>query len=361
MQLSICVRSTLICTLAAATLTTATLTTGPATCAAADSLQITSSGWQTPTAEVVESALLDWLIRTSASERQAADRELSARDALNALYTNSDRLDNIIEVLSIASPDIAELTEVCERSPKDAESLEWLDSADIPYWIRANVRLYVGRALVRHTYYEQALSVFQGIGVDEVSDPATLLFYRSIAEHQLVRVEEANRSLTTLLDGDHALPERYVQLARLMQADVANVKKDSLDHIARRMSDVHRRLDLGQSGERAQKVERGILASLDKIIKQLEDQAKQQQQQQQQPGGQPASQPMEESRIAELKGDGKVDIKDIGDHAGWGDLPPRQRERVLQQIGRDFPGHYRDLMEEYLKRLATDERDQQEP
>ncbi len=358
MQFSPSVRLRLARVLAAAVI--ATFLATPASSISVDN---PPSDWQAPTAEVVEAALVDWLVQSAATDDEAESRHLAAQPSLDALYTDADRLDQVIGALAVASTAIGELAERCQQTPQEVGALEWLDSADIPYWMRANVRLYVGRALVRHRYFEQALGLLDGIAVGEVFDPASLLFYRAIAEHQLVLIEEADQSLEALLGSEHPLPERYGQIARLMQADIANVKKDSLDHIARRMLDVHRRLDLGEANERAQEVERGILASLDKIIKQLEDQQRQQQQrqQQQQSGGQPSGQPMEESRIAEMKGDGKVDIKDIGDQAGWGDLPPRERERLLQQIGRDFPGHYRDLVEEYLKRLATDEREPQEP
>jgi len=39
----------------------------------------------------------------------------------------------------------------------------------------------------------------------------------------------------------------------------------------------------------------------------------------------------------EGKGPGEVTKKDVGSKSGWGDLPPKEREEALQQIGRDFP------------------------
>jgi len=32
-----------------------------------------------------------------------------------------------------------------------------------------------------------------------------------------------------------------------------------------------------------------------------------------------------------------VEKRGIGAESGWGDLPPKEREEVLQQIGREFP------------------------
>ncbi len=302
--------------------------------------------WQTPTVESIEGDLRSWL----------GDSVGFAEEELTRLHADGDRLGAVVDCLAVGSPALAELVAGCRRSPPKLGPMEWLDSEGTPRFVRANVRLFAGRALLRSGYYEQAHHLLKAADLQDVADPASLLFYRAIAEHQLVKIEEAKATLTALLAADEAMPPRFTQLARLMQSDIARVEDDSLDHIARRMSDVRRRLGLGQSGERAQEIERGILASLDKAIKKAEEQQKQQQQQQS--GGQPSGTPMEESRIVEQKGEGKVDIKEIGKQAGWGDLPPRERQRVMQQIGRDFPSHYSDLIEEYLRRLATDEREE---
>ena len=48
--------------------------------------------------------------------------------------------------------------------------------------------------------------------------------------------------------------------------------------------------------------------------------------------------------------------KNIGSQSGWGDLPPKEREQAMQQIGRDFPSHYRDAIEAIFRRLAAEEK-----
>ena len=60
------------------------------------------------------------------------------------------------------------------------------------------------------------------------------------------------------------------------------------------------------------------------------------------------------AKAAELKGPGEVDPKDIGKRDGWGNLPPKERQEVMQQIGRELPAHFRETIEEYFKRLAQD-------
>ena len=55
----------------------------------------------------------------------------------------------------------------------------------------------------------------------------------------------------------------------------------------------------------------------------------------------------------EGKGRGEVTKRDIGSGSGWGDLPPKEREQAMQQIGREFPSHYRDAIEQYFRKLAS--------
>jgi hypothetical protein len=63
---------------------------------------------------------------------------------------------------------------------------------------------------------------------------------------------------------------------------------------------------------------------------------------------------MQQPRLAPANGAGDVDHRHVGDKSGWGDLPPKQREQALQEIGKDFPAHYRDVIEQYFRRLASE-------
>jgi len=121
------------------------------------------------------------------------------------------------------------------------------------------------------------------------------------------------------------------------------------------MEDIRRRLNQGRSGDNVQEIENGVIESLDKLIKKAEEQAQQSQSAASQAGGQQGGTPMEDSLPAELKGPGKVEPREIGRSAGWGNLPEKEREKALQEIGREFPSHYREVIEEYFRRLAAEE------
>jgi hypothetical protein len=207
---------------------------------------------------------------------------------------------------------------------------------------------------VQQGYYDEALDWTEGLTTDNVVSPESLLFYRAIAHHRLVQPDQADAALSQLLQREDDLPARYQKLGDLMRQDLVALEDESLDHIARRMEDVRRRLAQGRSGERVQKIENGVIESLDKLIKKVEDQM-QQSQSASAGGGQQSGTPMQDSQIAELKAPGRVEPRDVGRGTGWGNLPDKDREKALQEIGREFPSHYREVIEEYFRRLAAEE------
>lgn len=322
----------------------------------------TSAPWETPKRQQIRDRLVE-ILKASAGEPSQGERlALEAEPMLAELETTGDPLEVVVNLLSATSPRVAKFVSACRQSPPEVGSTEWMTSQDISEFARSNLLLYGGRALVRQGYFDEAISLLDKVEFNETVDPASYLFFRATAEHQLVKIEDVRATLHRLLSHGQPLPIRFENLARLMQADVAEVKPDTLGHIARQMSDAQRRLDLGRADDHSQQVQREIVEALDRLIDKIEEQQRQQQQQQQQAQSDPSQSPMEETQPGgDLKGEGKVDIRDIGNQAGWGDLPPKERERVMQEIGRDFPAHYRDLIEEYLRRLATDERTEEQP
>ncbi|MDA7949906.1 MAG: hypothetical protein MPJ24_00320 [Pirellulaceae bacterium] len=225
-----------------------------------------------------------------------------------------------------------------------------------------HLRLFYGRYLVQNRYYDEAEEVFKDLTLARVETPSVLLFYRGIVEHALLQGEPCKATLHKLLENEDALPKRYQTMSQLMLADLKTFEPDSLDEIARMMQDVERRLDLGRAGTKVRQKEEDILKKLDKKIKELEEEQKKQQQQQGQQGGNQAqnrsgnnpNNPLEDSKRASGKGAGNADKSKQGDLNDWGNLPPKERQEALQQVGRGHPNHYRRAIEEYFRRLARD-------
>lgn len=311
--------------------------------------------WNAPTASEVRTQLVDWLDRQQRAPEQT-EPILALWPEADEGSTPSERLDRLAESFALVDPEVRKLVDLCQK-PRLVPLLPdfpWLDDQTTPPLVRHNLRLYYGRWLTQERLYDEALVMLDGLEPENVVDPASLLFYQTVTNQRLLNVEACQQAALRLLEREAELPTRYQHLARLIRDDIDGLKDDSLDHISRRMDDIRRRLDLGRAGQKVREVEDGVIASLDKLIKELEDQ-QQQQQSASSAGGQPSGQPAQESRIAEQKGPGKVDRKDIGNTSGWGDLPPKQREEALQQIGQEFPSHYRDAIEQYFRKIASEE------
>jgi len=310
--------------------------------------------WELPDYGKVRTQILGWLEQSQVDE--------SDRDAAQSLWPAAELhkpdaaalLDRVADTFAIVNAQARALVDACNAQhvgplPPDAA---WLDDQSLPDLFRQNLRLYYARWLAQHELYDEVISSLDGITVTEVVDPASLLFYRLIAHQQLVHPDESLAALVQLLEHEDSLPRRYQQIAQLVKRDLGSLKDESLDHIARRMNDVRRRLEIGRAGKQVQMVEDEVLSSLDDLIKKLEDQQKQQQAS----GGGSAqsSKPMEDSRLPSMQAPMKVDQRDIGSQSGWGDLPPKEREKALQEIGREFPAHYRALIEQYFRELADE-------
>lgn len=313
-----------------------------------------------------------WQMVTPAAAREQLvaylqQQTVSADDQTKALanwpaeidsVSGQDILDLTIASLAAIDPRVAEIRAwaVAPPTPKVPQFALFTDS-NAPEFVRHNAALFLARIYVQRDFADECLDLLSPLKPEEVVDPAGLLFQRAVAHHRLLQKDDCLKQVTLLMEREKELPQRYVRLSHLMADDIKPLKTDSLDEVARMMEDVRRRLDHARMGKKVRDEEEEIVAKLDKMIEKLEEQQKQQQQQQQSQGkanGKAPSNPAQDSTPAELKGPGEVDIKNLGKKAGWGNLPPKERQEVLQQIGQELPAHFRETIEEYFQRLAQD-------
>ncbi|MGD9723405.1 MAG: hypothetical protein AB7O59_18915 [Pirellulales bacterium] len=316
--------------------------------------------WSVPSVETVRELAVAWLVGREVSETVRTQVETlwtSAADEQGDDYL----LDLVVATLSAAEPRARELVAVCSQ-PRQAVALPdvaWLADAATEPFVVDNLRLVYGRWLVQQRLYDEAAEQLSALAPADVVDPAALLFYQAVVHHRTLARDPGLAAISRLMENESALPKRYTSVARLMQADLAGLKDDSLDHIARRMDDIRRRLDLGRAGPKVREVEDGVIASLDKMIEEMEKQQQAAAAAAARAAGrggspQPGT-PLPDSRPVEQKGPGEVAGKPIGDKSGWGNLPPRERQEALQQISKEFPAHYRDMIEQYFRKLASDD------
>ena len=314
--------------------------------------------WKPLTWSELRTQVFSWLdaTKTDADTRQRLAQQWPESEPTEI----ADRLSYLVATFAQVDTNVAQLMAAvtAEETPRTLPPTSWLDNSGLGAFVSNNCRLYLGRWAAQQQLYDEALEQLDALTTEDVIDPATLLFYQAVVRQRLLQKEEALESLSKLLAGAEDVPRRYLAVAQLMRPDLENLDDDSLDHIARRMDDIRRRLEFGRANEKVRQIEDGVIESLDKLI----EKAKQQQQRQSQSGppqGNQPGRPAPDSRILPGRGPGEVTKKDIGERSGWGDLPPKEREAALQQIGREFPAHYRDAVEQYFRRLAGSESEQE--
>lgn len=303
---------------------------------------------KTLTMDEVVAKVTPWIETLPAAGQEEAKKVL-AKEPLPA--TGPEMVVRLGEVFAAGDLRARELVDTISRplDPLKLPDVAWLADESVPVFVRDNLRVMYGRWLGQERLFDESADVLGPIKVENVADPASLYFYQAVAFHRLLDKKRGLESIEKLLQDVSDSPRRYTSLASLMHDDLAALKDDSLDHISRRMEDVERRLDIGRAGKKVRSVEDGIVKSLDKLIEELEKQ----QQQQQASGASGAlqpSQPAQKSAILGGQGPGNVDPKKLAAKDSWGDLPPKKREEALQQIPKNFPSHYRDIIEQYFRR-----------
>ncbi len=220
-----------------------------------------------------------------------------------------------------------------------------------------SVALAVAEQFYLRERYLGCRTWLDAIQSQDVFSPALRTYLIATSNYLLVEYEEASKAIDSTDFSDDKVrvalgesrQQTLAQLARILGADQKEVAQ-----ISRRMFDIERRLAIGQSELPTIQQQQRVIDDLDKLIEKLEQQ-QQQQQQAGASGGSPSGTPAEDSVPAEQKGPGDVDRKRFASGDPWGQLSPAERDRLSQSIDRDFPAHYRNLIESYYRRLAEGE------
>lgn len=313
------------------------------------------ASWNSLEVEGVVEGFGSWLTSKS---KNPSDRNRTIgflKENLQKL-TQSQRLDVIVKGISMLRPDVERFIEELrtrEQNPADVRIGDFqydVDSVLENDFVSSHVRLFYGRWLAQNHFYDESLQQLSLVPVESVLDPATLLYYRGLMQHQLLLKNECLATVKKLLENENQIPRRYAAIGKLMIADIEPLEVDSLDEISRLMGDVGRRTGLNRTGSRVIEEERTVIEKLDKLIENLEKQ--QQSQCKSRGGGQAPTGPIQASQVAGGGASGEADNKRQSDGGDWGDLPPAQRAAAMAEMSKDMPPHYRAVIEEYFRRLA---------
>ncbi len=307
--------------------------------------------WSVPTPAQVQSQL-DELLKTKTLAPLTQAKIKALWPAESGPQTPSELLQQLVTTFALVNEKAREVVEFCQtqQMPVSLPKFGILNDMKQRPLMRHNLRLLWGQWLAQHQYYDESIVVLDKLAPDDVVDPAALLFYQATGHHRMPDKKQCLPIVAKLLENEEQIPRRYATVARLIQADIKPLKTDSLDEISRLMNEIQRRLELKRAGKRVRNQEDEVIAKLDKLIKKLEEQ----QQSASSSANLAPSTPATDSRSMGGKGPGKVDPKSIGNKTGWGNLPPKERQEALQQIGKDLPAHYREVIEEYFRKLARE-------
>jgi len=277
-------------------------------------------------------------------------------------------LDRTLETLELGNADAKKVMDVARNAaldaPKDVPAVLKDEKADS--YLRANLALGFARGLTNGRVYEESLAALKTVKAEQTVDPSAYYFHRAVAEHALIKKDDALRSIVSLIDDVTDAPARYKMLATIMYLDMANWKKDEKDlhNIKRLMDNSERRLGQSRGGKTTQDIQKKIVFRLDELIKEKENQCKGSCNGGCCPGGGAgdklgggtirSSNPAQDSAILGGSGNGTVDEKKLREYAEkWGTMPEKDRAKAVMEITKDLPARYRVVIEDYFKALSN--------
>jgi tetratricopeptide (TPR) repeat protein len=308
-----------------------------------------------PAVSEVKQQLTDW-IAASNPEQSATDavNQLWADDAQLSTLTGEATLDLLIESFAKADTSARQLLQ--ESYGETAPSPIIFDGIRARPIYQNQIQLFRARWLTQHRHYDDALPILEKLSPDNVVDPAGLLFYRALCQSELLKRREALETLSLLLVNTTDVPGRFRVVAEMLQQELITRKDDGMQQVAALMKDVERRLDLGDSGEQTQGQEDEVIAALDKLLEELD---------QQNGGGggggggagsggsnQPSSQGMQDSGIKGGSATGEADRKELKETGRWGMADKKAEAKAKELIRQKFPPNFLDQIGRYTRKVA---------
>ena len=327
----------------------------------------TSALWEVPKTDTIQLQLAPFL-KTNQNVQEAEQGDLITPvevylDASSA----SRRFEEVIEILRHSSVPIKNYLDQCD----------WLAWQELPFgqpitlpqtplevyigegqenYLFGALRHYLAQRLVQARLFDEARKVLADLSPENSIDPAGVLITKAVVFHHFADDESglaALKEFQAIADQEN-VSRRFVELAKLLQFEwERQAQENEAEQISRQMNDVRRRLGQGRTDEDTQNAEEDVLQSLEDLIERLEEQAQRQQRDRRaQQSRQPGAPPDGDVPQSEFRGPGNVDRRDFSPGDSWGNLPPREREEALLRIEREFPSHYRDIIEQYFREMA---------
>lgn len=313
---------------------------------------------------------VQFLAVLKANEEISVDRKEAAMAAIAEAQEKDSSL-NVSMALGMQAlyPDLEQaLNEAAEGDGRQGLQKLYKLCRHKDRFLSAEANYVMSRTLFSQQRYEECLPFLErlrGDLADKTIRDGDILYYQGAAMANSLEKEEAIALLAQYLEEYPDAPDRLRLSAQATLDGISGVLDGSVEDIADHMDFSHRRLSFEDSGEDTRVVQSEIVAMLDKIIKDAEEQQQQQQQQQSGAGqgqGQGKPQPGSgEGQTAGGNASAQNDPKSVRNLRGaaksaWDDLRKRERETdALSGLKSKYPPRYRDLVEQYSKDLQKGE------
>lgn len=234
-------------------------------------------------------------------------------------------------------------------------------------YVAASATYYHARSLVERGLSEEAERTLEGISADspvlsKTPYAAHLLFLKGYSQAADLRYDAAATSLKAMLAAYPNAPEAIAVGAKQLLVEIERRQDESLDEVSNLMNYAAQRITVKDTGERVRETQDRAVELLDRMIE--EEQKKEgscsgggknsskngnkrsSTKKPQNPAEQSVA-PEGSAEVGEMHNTPRADPEQ-----SWGNLPPSEREKILQSLRERFPSRYRHLVEQYYRSLA---------
>jgi tetratricopeptide (TPR) repeat protein len=285
---------------------------------------------------------------------------------------NTDTESFVAESLAVLSSQFADGLDAYDDEDYAAatEIMSALSDHEDPY-LSTNAHVFHIKAMIEQGRVEEAgqlvVSALEDAGqfAKYTTFEAELAYLRGYCELHTLQYDEAKASFLAFLNSFPNASQRLTAGASTILAEINRRQPERISDVTDLMLAAGRRLDIGETGDVVIERQQRAIDLLDKLIEEAEQQeqsssssdnsSENDQQDQNQNQNQP-NKPLEDSKL--FKGDIKKGplraSKKATPGESWGNLPPAEREKILQALRESFPSRYRQLVEQYYQELSKE-------
>lgn len=314
--------------------------------------------------------VIDGFLRHVESHPQAsAESRKFIQESRAKLATDSSN-QFVVFSLAVLYPDFKKAVDLLEADrPGDAAAaLERLAGEADPF-LAVNSAILASTPLMELEELDRCLKLLTRIRKDHAPidrytlAPEQFEFALGYCQVHALDYVAAQETLEAFLRRYPNAPDRLRVIATQIVTELSRRVPRQLGDVRDLLVFARRHIRQGDTGEPVRQRQQEAVAMLDDLIKEAEEQEKSQSSASsgsKSRGGKSGQQPgqgggAKQSQLYRGSApDANLRRTQARPGEAWGRMPPREREAILQSMQQQFPGRYRELLEQYYKQLAKD-------